>query len=396
MPSSSTSSSSASSTSSASSRERTPLAELLLERIRASGPLTFAEYMQECLYHPEYGYYARPEARRFADYYTSPDVHPVFGRLVARQLAEMWERLRRPGEFLAVECGAGAGRLAAHILDFAERQLPEFFAALRYVAVEAGAARRAMHEQRIGRHMQAGRARSAAELPEHIPAGCILSNELFDALPVHRVVSTGGAGGAGLQEVYVGEREGWFAGVLRAPHSARVGDFFTRQGARLAEGQEAEAALAACDWIQQAGRRLERGFVLTVDYGHEAPELYNQRHMRGTLLAYRNHRVSEDYFAAPGLQDLTAHVSFTALGLWGRDAGLERTGLASQTRFLLSLGRGNEFEDIYDEGQTEVERLKSRLLWKTLIYPEGMGETFQVFIQHKGIETTSLTGLAEL
>jgi len=372
--------------------ERTPLAELLLERIRASGPLTFAEFMEACLYDPEHGYYSRPETRRFADYYTSPDVHPVFGRLLARQLAEMWEQLGRPGEFLAVEGGAGAGRLAAQILDFAERALPEFFGAIRYVAVEACAARREAQGQAIGRHLDSGRAVTRDGLPERIPAGCVFSNELLDALPVHRVVG----GAEGLREILVGAQDGWFAEVMAATPSPRVAAYFARQGAKFAEGQQAEAALAACDWIVEAGRRLERGFVLTIDYGHEAPELYNQRHQRGTLAAYRDHRVSEEYYAAPGLQDLTAHVSFTALDLWGHDGGLERTGLASQTRFLLALGRANEFADVYDEGQTEVERLKARLLWKTLIYPEGMGETFRVFIQNKGMDGARLTGLAEL
>jgi len=376
----------------ATTSQRTPLATLLLERIRASGPITFAEFMRECLYHPEHGYYSQPEAKRFADYYTSADVHPVFGRLVARQLAEMWEYLARPGEFVAVECGAGAGRMAAHILNFAERELPEFFAALRYTAVEAGAGRRALHAQTIGGHLASGRAASAALLPEHITTGCIFSNELFDAMPVHRVAAERGD----LREVLVGESGGRFIEVPSTPSSPHLAEFFGRQEVRLADGQQAEAALAACDWIQDAGRRLERGFVLTVDYGHEAAELYNERHMRGTLVAYRDHRVSEDYFAVPGQQDLTAHVSFTALDLWGRDAGLERTGLASQTRFLLNLGRANEFEDIYDEGQTEAERLRARLLWKTLIYPEGMGETFQVFVQHKGIAPPALTGLREL
>ncbi len=371
---------------------RTALAELLLERMRANGPIPFSEFMRACLYHPEHGYYARAEARRFADYYTSPEVHPVFGRLLARQLAEMWERLGRPGEFLAVEAGAGAGRLAGQILDFAERGLPEFFGAMRYVAVEPGEGRRAGQQQAIGRHVDAGRAESRATLPENIPAGCVFSNELFDALPVERVV----VGAGGLREILVGERNGWFAEAQSGACSPRVAEFFARQGVRFAEGQQAEAALDVCDWILEAGRRLERGFVMTIDYGHEAPGLYNARHMRGTLLAYRDHRVSEDFYAAPGLQDLTAHVSFTALDLWGHDGGLERTGLASQTRFLLALGRANEFADIYDEGQSETERLRARLLWKTLIYPEGMGETFQVFIQHRGVEAPVLTGLAEL
>jgi SAM-dependent MidA family methyltransferase len=372
--------------------ERTPLAEILLERIRAEGPIPFSEYMRACLYHPEHGYYTRAERRRFADYYTSPDVHPIFGRLLARQLAEMWARLGRPGEFLAVECGAGTGRLAGHILDFAERELLEFFAALHYIAAESSEARRTAQAQCIGRHLDAGRAESRAALPERIEAGCVFSNELLDAMPVDRV-----AGGRdGLREILVGERDGWFGEVAGRVCSPRVAEYFARQGVRFAEGQQAEAGLEACDWILDAGRRLVRGFVMTIDYGHEAPELYNARHMRGTLMAYRDHRVAEDFYAAPGLQDLTSHVSFTALDLWGRDAGLERTGLASQTRFLLALGRANEFADLHEEGQTEAERMRARLMLKTLIYPEGMGETFQVFLQHKGVDAPGLTGLKEL
>ena len=376
---------------STSSRERTPLAELLLARIRSAGPITFANYMQECLYHPQYGYYSQPEARRFADYYTSPDVHPIFGRLLARQLAEMWQLLGRPSEFLAVEAGAGTGRLAAHILDFSERALPEFFSCLRYLAVEASAARRAAQARSIARHLDSGRALSCDALPQRIHSGAIFSNELLDALPVHRVVGAP----EGIREICVGERDAWFADVVTAPKTPDVIEIFSRRGVALALGQQAEAALAACHWIQQAARSLERGFVLTIDYGHKAAELYNAQHMRGTLLAYRGHRVSEDFYAAPGLQDLTAHVNFTALGLWGRDAGLESTGLVSQTRFLLSLGRANDFADLYDEGMTETEKLQSRLLWKTLIFPEGMGETFQVFIQHKSTHKPSLTGLSK-
>ena len=258
--------------------------------------------------------------------------------------------------------------------------------------MESSAARRAPHGHSNGRHQESGRAGSSPILPERVPAGVIFSNELLDALPVHRAMGSPD----GIQEIYVAERNGWFADAPAAPSSPRIAEYFARQGVTLAPGQQAEAALTACDWILDAGRRPERGFVLTVDYGHEAPALYNAQHMRGTLLAYRAHRVSEDYYAAPGLQDLTAHVSFTALGLWGREAGLQRTGLASQTRFLLSLGRANDFADLYDPGMPEADQFRSRLLWKTLIYPEGMGETFQVFIQHKGLERPRLTGLAEL
>jgi SAM-dependent MidA family methyltransferase len=197
-----------------------------------------------------------------------------------------------------------------------------------------------------------------------------------------------------LHEIYVTQHDGALAEELGQLSTPEIEAYFAGQQIKLAEDQQAEAGLDACRWIEEAGRRLGRGIVLTVDYGHEARELYNDRHMRGTVLAYADHRVSEDLLRAPGEQDLTAHVNFTALDLWGRRQGLQRTGSASQMAFLLALGRANEFADLYDPGATEVERTKSRLMLKTLIHPEGMGETFQVFIQHKGMDSPQLTGLS--
>ena len=367
----------------------TPLARALIERIGASGPIPFAEYMRECLYHPEFGYYSKPEARRFADFYTSIDVHQIFGRLLARQLAEMWDLLGCPREFYAVEAGAGTGRLAAHILNFAAQKLEEFYGALRYVAVEQSRARRERHHEILRPHLENGTAICAAELPHDIPAGCIFSNELLDALPVHRVVVQRGK----LREIYVNFNEDAFTEEPGPLTSASIDKYFEEQQVKLREGQQAEVNLDACQWIQDIGRRLDRGFVLTVDYGHEAAELYNERHMRGTLLAYSAHRASEDFFASPGERDLTAHVNFTALDVWGRRAGLSRTGYVSQMAFLVVLGRPSGFADLYDEDATEVERIRARLLLKSLINPEGMGETFQVFIQHKGVAQPRLTGL---
>jgi len=367
----------------------TPLARALAERIRRSGPFHFAEYMRECLYHPEFGYYSKPEARRFADFYTSVDVHPIFGRLSARQFAEMWDMLGCPREFYAVEVGAGTGRLAGQILDFAARKLPEFYGALRYVAVEQSQARRERQRETLRTHLENGTAISAAELPQEIPAGCVFSNELLDALPVHRVMVQRG----NLREIYINSNEDAFTEEPGLLTSADIEQYFEEQHITLREGQQAEVNLESCQWIQDVGRRLDRGFVMTVDYGHEAAELYNERHMRGTLLAYSEHRASEDFFVSPGEQDLTAHVNFTALDVWGRRARLSRTGCVSQMAFLVALGRANEFADLYDEDSSEVERIRARLLLKSLINPEGMGETFQVFIQHKGLAQPHLTGL---
>ena len=200
-----------------------PLHAILAARIRASGPITFAEFMRECLYHPEHGYYSRLSAERLGDYYTSVDVHPIFGRLLARQLAEMWELLGSPRPFVVVEAGSGVGRLAGHILDFTARELPAFYAALEYVAVERSAARRAQHEERLSTHAAAGRVSSAAEIPTAIPAGCIFSNELLDAFPTHRVAIERGE----LREIYVGMAADNFVEMFRQPSAPKLAEYFS-------------------------------------------------------------------------------------------------------------------------------------------------------------------------
>lgn len=369
----------------------TPLAKILSERIRQQGPITFADYMEACLYHPQYGYYSKAEPQPRRDYFTSVDVSPVFGRLLARQFEEMWTELGRPAPFLMIEVGAGDGVLARGILDFIALSFPEFYSSLSYVAVERSDTRRRNYGQQLEEHVTRGRFASSAELPDWIPAGCVSSNELVDALPVHRVTRQGGK----LQEIYVTVERDRLVETLGSLSSPRIAGYFAHQGIQLHDGQQAEAGLAACDWIEGVCRKLLRGFVVTIDYGREARELYDERHMRGTMLAYEGHRASEEFYRAPGEQDLTAHVNFTALDLWGERGGLKRTGLTTQTNFLLSLARAN-FADVETPGATEGDQARARLLFKTLINPEGMGETFQVLVQHKGIESPRLIGLQSL
>jgi SAM-dependent MidA family methyltransferase len=369
-----------------------PLASLLAERIRRFGPITFAEYMRECLYHPVHGYYSRAESKRFADYYTSVDVHPIFGRLLARQFAEMWQQLDRPAEFLLVEAGAGVGRLASHILEFAQAHLPELYQSIRYVAVERSPSRCDQLAARLSRFVQQGKCLPSIEIPVRIPAGCLFSNELLDALPVHRVLQQQNS----LSEVFVTFDGTRFAELPMPLSTCAINEYFAAQQISFQDGQHAEAGLEACDWISEIARRLDRGFVLTIDYGHEAADLFDSHHMAGTVLAYANHRANEDFYAAPGEQDLTVHVNFTALRLWGQRHGLETLGLVTQTAFLLALGNGNDFADLYDDGMDDTARLRARLQLKTLIFPEGMGERFHVLVQQKGTPAANLTGLAPL
>ena len=373
----------------------TPLATMLTEHIRAWGPITFAKYMDACLYDPQHGHYSRAEQLPRRDYFTSVDASPIFGRLLARQFQEMWVRLGRPAEFLLVEAGAGPGTLAAQILDFTAESFPEFFSALQYVAVERSAARRAAARAAAGsfqKHLAAARCAMVSDMPAQIPCGCIFSNEFFDALPVHRLVREGND----VREIYVGLRANGLCEQFGPLSTTALAEYLTEQKITLQEGQLAEINLEACAWIEQVGARLGRGFALTIDYGHEAPELYDHRHMRGTLLAYEKHRASENFFRAPGEQDLTAHVNFSALERHGSQARLQRTGFTSQSNFLLSLARHSDFADLQSPAMSETQQTRARLLFKTLVYPEGMGETFQVLIQHKGVEQPHLSGLDPL
>jgi SAM-dependent MidA family methyltransferase len=372
--------------------EPTPLALILAKKIQEHGPITFADYMEACLYHPEHGYYTKPGQVPRRDYFTSVDASPIFGRLLARQFHEMWTLLERPSLFVLAEAGAGAGALARQVLDFAAESLPEFYAALEFVAVERSAARRDMQSKALASHMTRGKFTLSRGLPGEILNGCIFSNELIDAFPVHRVVRERNE----LREIFVALGTDGLCEQTGGLSSPALGDYFAEERVALQDEQQAEVNLAACEWITGAAQKLRRGFLLTIDYGHEAAELYDERHMRGTLLAYERHRASEDFFRAPGEQDLTAHVNFTAFDRCGRRGGLERTGFTSQSNFLLALARHSGFADLQAGGMSEAEQTRARLLFKTLIHPEGMGETFQILIQHKGIEAPRLAGFEPL
>ena len=379
----------------------TPLKAILLDALRRSGPITFERYMSLCLYHPEYGYYTQGLERTGVrgDYFTSPDLHPIFARLIARQAAEMWEILEKPGRFAWVEMGAGRGWFARDFLAWVSHARADFAAALDYVAVEPGARQREHIQQRLAGSGTGGAALDPALLSKtrvlasfeglEPVTGCFFSNELVDSFPVHVVTRSGGR----LKEVYVtaeGERLREKLGPISDPQVAAA---VARYANQLEEGQRVEVNLEAVRWIRTVGHRLARGFVVTIDYGDLAERLYTLDRLRGTLLAYRGHMASEDFFDAPGEQDLTAHVNFRALIDAGREAGLGFTAFTTQERLLMALGEPSEFADLYDEGQTEAEKLEARLKLKRLLDPGTMGSVFKVLVQHKGVVEPRLTGL---
>ena len=380
------------------------LRDVITKRIRAAGPLPFAAFMDLALYHPELGYYARARRRsgRAGDFFTSVDAGPLFGELLAAQFAEMW-RLAAPdgGEppapFDLVEAGAGSGRLARGVLDHAAAAHAAFYQALRLTLVERSPTARAAHNATLGPH--AGRlVQSGVALPARVE-GIIYANELLDALPVHSLVMTA----AGLREVYVDSREGRLVESL-GPVSPAARAHVERCGIRLEPGWRTEVCPAAVSWVTDAARRLERGFLLLIDYGHEAHELYSPTHAHGTLACYRRHRVevagdgrtATPWLEEPGTRDITAHVDLTAIRTTAEQAGLQTLGTVDQTYFLLGLAAQHDTLSGPVSGAAEthdhLDPIRRRLALKTLLVPGGLGSTHKVLIFGKQVGTPSLQG----
>jgi SAM-dependent MidA family methyltransferase len=291
--------------------------------------------MEVALYDPDHGYYATSATRptREGDYLTAPELHPAFGRCVARQVAECWERLGRPDDFTLREYGAGAGTLGLAILRGLEADSSALAPRLRYEPVEVNAGRRADLVARFAAEDRAGRVTE----PARGIVGLVLANEFLDALPVHRIEG----GEEGLRELYVGWDGRGFKDVLDEPSTPALAERLEAEGVRLAPGQRGEACLGLDPWMAGVADGLERGYVVVIDYGHRAPALYAPSRRAGTLLGYLGHRVVDDPYAHVGRQDLTAHVDLTALERAAVDHGLTVEGTTSQAEFLTGLGLGD-------------------------------------------------------
>ena len=375
----------------------TTLRALIVQRIRDRGPLTVAEFMDLALYHPTLGYYTRAPRRtgRTGDFFTSVDVGPQFGALLATQLDEMHRLLAATGArmFELVEVGAGNGQLARDVLDAAEVTYPELYAATRLTLVETSAAARRAQLETLGRHRNRLATQGTA-LPDRV-WGVILTNELLDALPTHAVTMTPD----GLRELYIGLVGERFVERPGPPSTPELARYLERLGIQPAPGWRGEVNLTAIEWVRSAARRLERGFLILVDYGHVASELYSGSHDAGTLTTFHRHLVDATgadpqqpdgpaWLAWPGEQDITSHVDLTSVREAARAAGLEVLGFVDQTRFLLGLGA----LDSPDTPMGDSDALKHRLALKTLLIPGGLGSTHKVLLLGKQIGTPALRG----
>jgi SAM-dependent MidA family methyltransferase len=357
----------------------------LIERIRERGALTVAAFMDLALYDPQFGYYARAPRRsgRAGDFFTSVDVGPLFGELLAGQIAEMADLLPDTPGVQLVEAGAGNARLTADILRALRTNHRAQFDRIRVDLVEASATARAA--QRATLADLADRLDSSSHALPPTIEGVLVANELLDAFPVHQVVMRAG----GLREVYVGADGDRLTTVEGPPSTPALGEYLERAGVSLRPGWRAEINLRARGWIAEAAARLRRGFMILIDYGHEARELFGVSHSTGTLTTFSRHTTGGEsrhaaepiWLQRPGEQDLTSHVDFTTLRAEAESHGLTTLGFLDQTYFLLAL-----------VDDTRPLNLSQRLALKTLLLPGGLGSTMKVLVLGSNVGRPALRG----
>jgi SAM-dependent MidA family methyltransferase len=380
--------------------------DLLIDRINKSSQqrITFADYMNLVLYHPQYGYYSSGTVAigSRGDFFTSPSLGTDFGELIAEQLIEIWDILGHPNPFTLVEVGAGSGLLAADILAYFQSQNINILNTIEYIIIEQAEGLIARQQALLETWQEKSIKiiwKSWQDIAENSIIGCIFSNELVDALPVHQIAIAQKQ----IQEIYVTYTEGEIREAIDQISTPKIADYFEFVGVNILandypENYRTEVNLAALEWLKTVAQKLKRGYLLTIDYGYNAQRYYNPQRYRGTLQCYYQHRRHDNPYINIGYQDITSHVDFTALERQGELCGLEKLGFTQQGLFLMTLGLGDRISDLssgkFDLGQI----LQRRDALHQLIDPAGLGG-FGVLIQAKGLtaeeKMRSLRGLKQ-
>ena len=335
------------------------LAERLRELIRARGPIPFRDWMEAALYDPEFGYYSRRDLKRWGregDYRTSAERSELFAATFARYFAKLYDDLGSPSQWAIIEGGAGDGTFARRVQHALEESYPRVFAATRYHTSE-------IHD--------------APDPVVFLNPSVYFSNELLDAFPVHRLTAEG--------ELYVTlDSENnftWSVGPLSTP---RLAEFVARHSLELAPGQTIEINLAIDDWLSSVTSQLTHGFVITVDYGAEAVELYDPAlRPNGTLRAFSRHGFVDDVLSAPGEYDITSSVNWTQVKATGERLGLRVVEFESQDRFLLRAGLLDELQRRLGRIEKASDQLRLTTDAREMILPGGMASSFQVLVQQR-------------
>ncbi len=349
--------------------------------------ITFAEYMDLVLYHPQHGYYATHPVNigKQGDFLTSPHWGGYFGELLAEQFLEMWHILQRPNNFTMVEMGAGQGILAEQILAYLKQKHLDFFQTIEYLIVEKSEVLKAQQKQRLKSYQV--RWSDWDEIYYSSITGCLFSNELVDAFPVHKFIIKN----LEIREIYVtSDSQGNFVEITDQISTPEIAEYFKLVDIDLLsfadiEGYQSEVNLQALDWVKVVSDKLLKGYVLTIDYGYQAARYYNPVRREGTLQCYYQHHRNNDPYWNVGRQDITAHVDFTALEKQGNLSELETLGFTQQGLFLMALGLGDRLNELSNNQGFSVEEVfRRREALHSLIDPMGLGN-FGVLVQSKSL-----------
>ena len=365
-----------------------PLTERLRARIRHAGAISFRDWMEAALYDEPEGYYSRRDLLRWGrggDYRTSPELSPVFSATFARYFAKLYEELCAPGNWTIFEAGAGAGHFAFGALQTLSRDYTQVFAATRYVIDERSADTRERTRQRLVEFADRIEFRRLAETGTVVDAGIVFANELLDAFPVHRVTLQEGK----LFELFVGlDEEDRFVWTKEEPSTPRLAEYLARSGVELSEGQVLEVNLEVEAWMRRAAKAFKRGYLIIVDYGAEASDLYNATHRRnGTLRAFHQHTFAADLLCMPGEQDLTTTIDWTNVRRVAEELGMQALSFERQDEFLLRAGLLDQLELMTRAASGETEALILRSSVRELILPGGMSESFHVLVLKQAADT---------
>ena len=354
------------------------LIKVICDRVKDIGPITFKDFMEIALYHEKYGYYSRsyvPIGKK-GDFITSPHTHRLYGALHARQIEEFWNILDCKA-FTIVEMGAGAGYLAKDILSYLSNK--KIFESVNYIIVEhkseAASYQQDLLKPFINKVSWVSRLSDLDSVK-----GCIISNELLDAFPVHLIQKDV----LGFKEIYLDFKEdGSHTEVFADLSTPQLVEYVKELPSDLSEGYRTEVNLGIKTWISELAGIISKGFVVTIDYGHIRKEYFHPGRNRGTLLAYMSHNVYEELYERVGEQDLTAHVNFSDLHRWGKEVGFSTLGYVPQWAFLAGL----DFEETFREiSRGKFEPFSPELAAvKMLLLPQGMGGSHKVLAQGKGI-----------
>jgi SAM-dependent MidA family methyltransferase len=362
----------------------TSLTERLRAQIRRDGPITFREWMKAALYDSNDGYYIRADRHRWGregDYRTSPERSSLFAATFARYFASLHESLGSPSDWTIAEAGAGDGTFAYGILQSLRTAFPHVFAATKYVIDEISSDA----QSQISRRLQpfADRLDFARIEDAVIDPGLVFSNELLDAFPVHRVTMVGSE----LREFYVNvTTDGRFEWTLGSPSTPRLAEYFESIEIKLQGGQIAEVNLELDEWLRKVSQALRTGYLVTVDYGGGAQELYDPAtRFGGTLRGFKNHRFIEDLLADPGDHDLTSTVNWSYVIQVGERLGLKVIEFEPQEKFLLSADLLTQLEVELQASESEVEKLLLSTAARDMILPNSMATHFQVLVQKKSL-----------